>query len=147
MKMIRVRASPPAPPPGLRRTLGGHPGDLVLLGWVIVAVLAVFALLRIVAWDSLEPLIVVNALTMVVYLPAWIIAIGAALVRHWLLMGAALVVVAAQIAFVLPELTAASPLPPWTRTAPIVRYSTPTSTRSPSSPPDTSVRSKRTGRT
>jgi endonuclease/exonuclease/phosphatase (EEP) superfamily protein YafD len=105
-------------PPGLWAAL---PEALVVLGWVIVAVLAWFALLRMVVWDSLEPLIVVNALTMVVYLPAWIVAIGAALVRQWLLMGAALIIVAAQIAFVLPELTAASPLPPWTRNAPLVR--------------------------
>jgi endonuclease/exonuclease/phosphatase (EEP) superfamily protein YafD len=110
--------TPRGSPPGLWSTL---PEAVVLLGWIVVGVLAVFALLRIVAWDSLEPLIVVNALTMVVYLPAWIVAIGAALFRHWLLMGAALVVVVAQIAFVLPELTAAEPLPTWTRHAPIVR--------------------------
>ena len=33
---------------------------LVIIGWVVVAILLLFAFLRIVAWDSLEPLIVVN---------------------------------------------------------------------------------------
>jgi endonuclease/exonuclease/phosphatase (EEP) superfamily protein YafD len=94
---------------------------LVVLGWIVVAVLALFALLRIVAWDSLEPLIVVNAITLIVYLPAWIVALAAALGRRWLLMGTALLVVAAQIAFVAPEFLAASPLPHWVRGAPIVR--------------------------
>jgi endonuclease/exonuclease/phosphatase (EEP) superfamily protein YafD len=94
---------------------------LVLSGWIVVAVLAVFALLRIVAWDTLEPLIVINSISLVVYLPAWIVIVGAALGRRWLLMGAAVLVAAAQLAFVAPEFLAASPLPPWVRGAPVVR--------------------------
>ena len=38
-------------------------------GWLIVAVLGLAALLRLVAWDSIEPLIILNALTLIVYLP------------------------------------------------------------------------------
>lgn len=91
------------------------------LGWSVVGLLAFFALMRIVAWDALEPFIVVNALTMLVYLPAWIVALGAALSKRWLLCGAAVVVVAAQIAFVAPELLAASPLPGWVKGAPTLR--------------------------
>jgi endonuclease/exonuclease/phosphatase (EEP) superfamily protein YafD len=94
---------------------------LLLLGWAVVAVLALLALLRIVAWDSLEPLIVVNSISLIVYLPAWIVAVGAALGRQWLLMSAAIVVVAAQIAFVAPEFLAATPLPRWVPGTPIVR--------------------------
>ncbi len=93
----------------------------LVVAWIVVAVLALLALLRIVAWDSLEPLIVVNSLSLFVYLPAWIVTVGAALSRQWLLMGAAVLVVAAQIAFVAPEFLAASPLPRWTHGAPIVR--------------------------
>ena len=94
---------------------------LVGLGWVVVAILVLFALLRIVAWDSLEPLIVVNALSLIVYLPAWIVAVGAAIGRRWWMLGAAGLVIVAQVVFVVPELLAASPLPQWARHARVVR--------------------------
>ena len=55
---------------------------LLVVGWLIVAVLGLVALLRLVAWDSIEPLIVLDALTPIVYLPAWVVAIGALIVRH-----------------------------------------------------------------
>jgi len=51
--------------------------SLLAGGWLIVAVLGLVALLRLVAPDSAEPLIVLDALTVVVYLPAWVVAIGA----------------------------------------------------------------------
>jgi endonuclease/exonuclease/phosphatase (EEP) superfamily protein YafD len=89
--------------------------------WLIVAVLGLVALLRFVAWDSIEPLIVLDALTLVVYLPAWAVAIGALVARRWWLAAAAAVVVAAQLAFVAPELLAAAPVPTWARHAPVVR--------------------------
>jgi endonuclease/exonuclease/phosphatase (EEP) superfamily protein YafD len=92
-----------------------------LLGWLIVAVLGLFALLRLVAWDSLEPLIILDALTLLVYLPAWVVAVGALIARRWWLAAAAAVIVAAQLAFALPELTAAAPVPAWARHAPVVR--------------------------
>ena len=95
--------------------------SLAVLGWVVVAVLAGFALLRIVAWDSLEPLIVVNSLSAVAYLPAWLVAAGAAVGRRWWLLAAAGIVIVAQLAFVAPELLAASPLPQWAAHAPVVR--------------------------
>jgi len=44
---------------------------LLVADWLIVAVLGLVALLRLVAWDSAEPLIVLDALTPIVYLPAW----------------------------------------------------------------------------
>jgi endonuclease/exonuclease/phosphatase (EEP) superfamily protein YafD len=94
---------------------------MVILGWVVIAVLLLFALLRIVAWDSLEPLIVVNALSLVVYLPAWIVAVGAAIGRRWWMLGAAGLVIVAQVVFVAPELLAASPPPQWVRHARVVR--------------------------
>ena len=94
---------------------------LVLFGWAVIALLGLFALLRVVAWDSVDILIVVNALTLIVYLPAWLVAAGAAIGRRWWLLGAAGLVIVAQVAFVAPEFLAASPLPRWALHAPIVR--------------------------
>jgi endonuclease/exonuclease/phosphatase (EEP) superfamily protein YafD len=95
--------------------------SLFVIGWLIVAVLGLVVLLRLVAWDSVEPLIVLDALTLIVYLPAWVVAIGALLARRWWLAATAAVIVAAQVAFVAPELLAAAPVPAWARHAPVVR--------------------------
>ena len=94
---------------------------LLSVGWLIVAVLGLAALLRLVAWDSIEPLIVLDALTLTAYLPAWVVAIAALIARRWWLAAAAVVIVAAQLTFVLPELLAAAPVPAWARHAPVVR--------------------------
>jgi endonuclease/exonuclease/phosphatase family metal-dependent hydrolase len=94
---------------------------LLVVGWLIVAVLGLVALLRLVAWDSLEPLVVLDALALVVYLPAWVVAAGALVARRWWLAVAAAVVAVAQLAFVMPELTAAAPVPAWARHAPVLR--------------------------
>jgi endonuclease/exonuclease/phosphatase (EEP) superfamily protein YafD len=94
---------------------------LLAAGWFVVAVLGLIALLRLVAWDSLEPLIVLDALTPIVYLPAWVVAIVALIVRRWWLAVAAVVIVVAQLAFVMPELLATAPVPAWARDAPVVR--------------------------
>ena len=104
-----------------RRRLTGIRLGLYVIGWLIVAGLGLLALLRIVAWDDAEILMVFNALYLTIYLPAWAVAAVALIARRWWLGGAALVVVAAQVAFALPELTAASPLPSWTRTATTIR--------------------------
>jgi endonuclease/exonuclease/phosphatase (EEP) superfamily protein YafD len=94
---------------------------LLVAGWLIVGVLGLVALLRLVAWDSVEPLIVLNALTQIVYLPVWIVIAGALVARRWWLAAAAAIVIAAQLVFVLPELAAATPVPAWARHAPTVR--------------------------
>jgi endonuclease/exonuclease/phosphatase (EEP) superfamily protein YafD len=94
---------------------------LVVVGWLTVAVLGLVALLRLVAWDSLEPLIVLDALAQIVYLPAWVVAAGALIMRRWWLAVAAVVIVVAQVAFVAPELLATAPVPAWARHAPVVR--------------------------
>src|SRR5215469_2070814 len=94
---------------------------LLVVGWLIVAVLGLAVLLRLVAWDSLEPLIVLDALTPVVYLPAWVVAVGALIVRRWWLAAAAVVIVVAHLAFVAPELLATAPVPAWARHAPVLR--------------------------
>jgi endonuclease/exonuclease/phosphatase (EEP) superfamily protein YafD len=79
------------------------------------------ALLRVVAWDDLEPLAVLNAGTAVLYLPAWVVALVALGGRRFVLAGASVLVVAAQIAFLLPELTASEPVPHWAAHAPSIR--------------------------
>jgi endonuclease/exonuclease/phosphatase (EEP) superfamily protein YafD len=94
---------------------------LLTVGWLIVAVLGLVALLRLVAWDSLEPLIVLDALTLIIYLPAWAVAIVALIARRWWLAAMAAVIVAAQLVFVTPEFLAAAAAPAWTRHAPVVR--------------------------
>jgi len=94
---------------------------LLVFGWFVVVVLGLVALLRLVAWDSFEPLIVLDALTQIVYLPAWVVAAGALIMRRWWLAVAAVVIVVAQLAFVAPELLAAAPVPAWARHAPVVR--------------------------
>ena len=104
-----------------RRRLTGIRLGLYVIGWLIVAGLGLLALLRIVAWDDAEILIVFNALYLTIYLRAWAVAAVALIARRWWLGGAALVIVAAQVAFALPELTAASPLPAWTKTATTIR--------------------------
>jgi hypothetical protein len=91
---------------------------VAVLGWVVVAVLAVVATMRIVAWDTLEPFAVLNTLSLFVYLPAWIVLVVAALGRRLILAAAALLIVVAQVVFVYPEFAAATPLPSATARAP-----------------------------
>jgi endonuclease/exonuclease/phosphatase (EEP) superfamily protein YafD len=91
-----------------------------VLGWIVVSALFVIAFLRIVAWDRLQPLVVVNAASLVVYLPAWLVLAGALVWRRWWLAATAAAVAAAQLAFVLPELTAATAIPAAARTAPAI---------------------------
>jgi Endonuclease/Exonuclease/phosphatase family len=104
-----------------RRRLGPVGAGLLVIGWLIVAVLGLLVVLRLVAWDAAEPLMVLNALTQLVYLPAWVVAAVALVARRWWLGAAAVVIVAAQLVFVLPELTAAAPLPAWAGHAATIR--------------------------
>jgi endonuclease/exonuclease/phosphatase (EEP) superfamily protein YafD len=116
--------SPLTPDPTVRRhgrRTRRLPRWIAIIGWIVTAGLAVLALLRIVAWDDLEPLAVLNAGTAVLYLPAWVVVLVALGGRRFVLAGAAVLVVVAQIVFLLPELTAAEPLPNWAAHAPSIR--------------------------
>ena len=108
-----MRQVPAPAPPGTALLRG----SLLAVGWLIVAALGLVALLRLVAWDATQPLIVLDDLTLVIYLPAWVVAAGALIARRWRL--AAAVIVAAQVAFAAPEF--AAPVPAWARHAPVVR--------------------------
>ncbi len=112
-------------PSGSRRHLHSRPTRrrrlpivVTALGWVVVALLAVVAIMRIVAWDTLEPFAVLNTVSLFVYLPAWIVLVVAALGRRLILAAAALLIVVAQVVFVYPEFAAATPLPDWAARAP-----------------------------
>lgn len=82
-----------------------------VIGWAIVAILLLVAFFRLVAWDDFQVFTMVDAAGLILYLPAWIVGIAAGITRKWFLLGASLLVVAAQLAFGLPELTAATPVP------------------------------------
>ncbi len=95
---------------------------LVAVSWCVVGLLALVALVRIVDWDQLWwPFVMLDAATIVLYLPAWPIALLAALLRRRALLLVALGLVACQVAFVLPELAASTPLPAWSAGAPTLR--------------------------
>jgi endonuclease/exonuclease/phosphatase (EEP) superfamily protein YafD len=94
---------------------------VVAAAWCIVALLATIAILRVVAHDAFHPLMLVNAFTPYVYLPAYaVVAAALGLRRRWLAVaGAALVV--AHLAWILPGAVRATPLPPGALTAPRLR--------------------------
>ncbi len=108
---------PPPPPPPVPAT---HPARtpreslglfLRVVGWIVVGILLVVVFFRLVAWDDLQIFAMVDAAGAILYVPAWIVGLAAGVARKWLLLGASLLVVAAQLGFFLPELTAASPVP------------------------------------
>ena len=119
--------APTAPPPVVRsgprhsRHRRRLPGWITVILWIVTGGLAVVAAMRLFAWDAFEPFAVLNSVTAFVYLPAWIVVILAAVGKRYALAGAALVVVALQVAFMLPELTASEPVPSWTNGAPTIR--------------------------
>jgi endonuclease/exonuclease/phosphatase (EEP) superfamily protein YafD len=110
------------PDPTVARSGRGRPALLVTaLGWVVLAPVAAVALARLVAWDSRSVLVGLNALTPVLYLPAWAVAVVAGAFRRWALLGAALVLVVAHVGFELPEVLAASDVAPAVGSAPHLR--------------------------
>jgi endonuclease/exonuclease/phosphatase (EEP) superfamily protein YafD len=88
---------------------------------VVVALLTA-ALARVVAWDARSTLVGLNALTPLLYLPAWVVAVAAGMGRRWSLLGVALLVVAAHLALAVPELAAAEAVPAAAASAPKLRF-------------------------
>lgn len=86
---------------------------LVGMMWLVLSALLVVILMRVVAWDEIEVFAIANALTAIIYLPAWFIALLGFVSRKNLLGLVALTVVFAQLVFMAPEIRAAEPLPPW----------------------------------
>jgi endonuclease/exonuclease/phosphatase (EEP) superfamily protein YafD len=73
------------------------------MAWAVVGPLLLLVLLRLVAHDATMELIVLNAMTSWVYLPAWLVLIGAMSAREWRLVAAAGVIVAAQLIWLDPR--------------------------------------------
>ncbi len=111
----------PGPVIGSRRRGWRLPLSLAVVLWIVIGALGVVVIMRLVAWDEFQPFVVLDAFTAFVYLPAWIVLVIATVGRRFVLGGAALVIVVAQVVFVLPELTAAQPIPAWAAKAPTIR--------------------------
>jgi len=90
---------------------------------VIVPLLGVAAA-RLLIWDGLSVLVGLNALTPLVYLPAWPVVVLAVVLGRWALFAAAAVVVVAHLVFALPEVLAETPVPPGAHDAPQLRVFT-----------------------
>jgi endonuclease/exonuclease/phosphatase (EEP) superfamily protein YafD len=90
-------------------------------GWIVVLPLCGVALARLVAWDSRSLLVGANALTPLLFLPAWPVAVMAGALRRWALLVVSTALVLAHVVFVLPELRAAEPVPAAARSAPTLR--------------------------
>ena len=67
----------PVPHPKHRWTL---PGWLAAVLWVATGVMGAVALLRIVAWDAVEVLVLLNSMSLFIFLPAWLIVAVAGVV-------------------------------------------------------------------
>ena len=89
------------------------PRLVTVLLWLVTAAMALVLLMRLVAWDDYEPFAVLNTVTAFVFLPTWIVLVVAGVGRRFVLAGAALLIGVAQVIFLLPELTAAEPVPTW----------------------------------
>lgn len=86
-------------------------GIVVNIGWGIIGALWITTVARVVAWDRVELFAILDAFTLILYLPALPIAAFAAWSRHWVLAGAAVAMIVAQIVFIAPEFSAATSIP------------------------------------
>jgi endonuclease/exonuclease/phosphatase (EEP) superfamily protein YafD len=94
------------------------------LGWAIVVGLAVLALARVVVPDRSRLLTLANANALWAFLPAYVVAAAALARRRWALGVVAVAVVAAHVAWVLPQFTHQRAVPDAARRAPRVRIVT-----------------------
>jgi hypothetical protein len=91
------------------------------LGWLIVAFLGLIVFVRIVAWDKWPFFAELDAAVEVLFLPAWLVLLGSLFGKRWWLAGGAVLICAAQVAYVAPELLASSPVPAAVRSEPTIR--------------------------
>ena len=91
------------------------------LGWLIVALLATVILARAIAWDRWRWFAELDAAIEVLFLPAWLVLVAAAVGRRrWLAVAAALICIA-QVIYVAPEVLASTPVPAAARSEPTLR--------------------------
>jgi endonuclease/exonuclease/phosphatase (EEP) superfamily protein YafD len=81
------------------------------IGWLIALPLLAVALLRLIAHDATFPLIVLNAITQWLYLPAWPVLVLAWWLRRRGLVACAAAVAALQLAWMAPGALFAEPAP------------------------------------
>lgn len=91
------------------------------VGWLIIAVLGLVVVARIVAWDEWRLFADVDAATEVLFLPAWLVLVGALIGKKWWMAGAAALLCCAQGIYVAPEILAYSSIPAAVRTEPTIR--------------------------
>ena len=91
------------------------------IGWLIIAVLGLVVTARVVAWDEWRLFADVDAATEVLFLPAWLVLVGALFGKKWWMAGTAALLCAAQVAYVAPEVLAYSSIPAAVRTEPTIR--------------------------
>jgi endonuclease/exonuclease/phosphatase (EEP) superfamily protein YafD len=95
-----------------------------IAGWAVIAMLAAVAVDRLVAPDRgrLSTLLLAN--TFWLFLPAYVIAVGALVARRWRMAACALVLVGAHFAWVLPQFTRERAVPASADRAPRLRVVT-----------------------
>lgn len=93
----------------------------VCIGWLIVGVLGSVVLARMIAWDEWRLFADVDAAVEVLYLPAWLVLVGALVGKRWWMAAAAAAICIAQVVYVVPELAAATPVPAAARSEPGIR--------------------------
>jgi endonuclease/exonuclease/phosphatase (EEP) superfamily protein YafD len=91
------------------------------VGWLIIAGLGLVVLARAVAWDEWRLFAQVDAATEVLFLPAWLVLVGALIGKKWWMAGAAALLCFAQVVYVAPEILASSSVPAVVRTEPTIR--------------------------
>jgi endonuclease/exonuclease/phosphatase (EEP) superfamily protein YafD len=94
---------------------------LVLSLWAGAVGLALLGVLRLVAFDDAQPLLLANALTYWIYLPAYGIVAVAIALRRYRLVALATAVVALHVVIVWPLLAGADPIPNSALEAPRLR--------------------------
>jgi endonuclease/exonuclease/phosphatase (EEP) superfamily protein YafD len=93
----------------------------IVVCWLIVAALVSVVLARAIAWDEWRWFADVDAAIELLFLPAWLVLIGAFFGKRWFLAGAAGLICLAQVIYVAPEVLASNPLPAVVRSEPTIR--------------------------
>ena len=101
------------PTQGPERSSGGGFASTTLkvVGWAIVAGLGLVVVARAVAWDKWILFAELDAAVEVLFLPAWLVLVGALIGKKWWMAGAAALLCVAQVIYVAPEVLASSPVP------------------------------------
>jgi len=91
------------------------------VGWLIIALLGLVVVVRALAWDEWRLFADVDAAIEVLFLPAWVVLVGALLGKRWWMAGAAALLCSAQLVYVAPEVLAYSSIPASVRSEPTIR--------------------------